>query len=110
MKTILCIDDSESRFLLQEELTEEGYQVLAANNNEEVLSRCRDFNPDLIIMELRQKNVKEQSFETLKWCPNIPWIGYSTFPQCPEEFRKWVQFYLPKSYKIDGLKGLIKCL
>jgi len=112
MKTILCVDDSEShRFLLQEELTEEGYQVLAANNNGEVLSRCRDFNPDLIIMELRQKNVREQSFEALrKRYPNIPWIGYSTFPQCPEEFKKWVHYYLPKSWEIDALKGLIKCL
>jgi DNA-binding NtrC family response regulator len=112
MKTILCVDDSEShRFLLREELSEEGYKVVTASSNEEVLSECREFCPDVIILELRQRNVREKSFEELKkQYPTIPWVGYSTFPQCPEEFRKWVQFYLPKSSEINGLKGLIKCL
>ena len=80
-------------------------------NNEEVLSEFREFCPDLIILELRQKNMMKESFEELKkQYPNIPLIGYSTFPQCPEEFKKWVHYYLPKSWEIDALKGLIKCL
>lgn len=112
MKTILIIDDSEShRFLLREELSEEGFKVMTANNNEEVLSKYREFNPDLIIMELRQKNVSEESFEELnRMYPNIPWIGYSTFIHCPDEFKKWVHFYFPKSSEITELKRLIKCL
>jgi len=112
MKTILCIDDSEShRFLLREELSEEGYKVVTANNIEEVLSKHTDFNPDLVILELRQRNANEESLVKLrKQYPNTPWIGYSTFTQCPEEFKKWVQFYLPKSCEIDELKGLIKCI
>jgi len=112
MKTILCVDDSESfRFLLKEELSEEGYKVVTANSNEEVLSKYREFTPDLIILELRQKNVKEESFEQLKkQYPNIPWVGYSTFNQCPEEFKKWVRFYLQKSTKIEEIKMLIQNL
>jgi len=112
MKTILFIDDTEShRFFLQEELSEEGYKVVTASSNEEVLSKYREFCPDLIILEQRQRNARERSFKELKkQYPNIPWIGYSTFTQCPEEFRKWVQFYLPKSCEMEGLKGLIKCL
>jgi len=44
MKTILCVDDSEShRFLLREELSEEGFQVVTASCNEEVLSEFREF-------------------------------------------------------------------
>lgn len=110
MKKILFIDDSESfRFLLKEELSEEGYKVVTANSNEEVLSKDREFSPDLIILELRQKNVKEESFEQLKkQYPNIPWVGYSTFNQCPEEFKEWVHFYLQKSWETEGLKGLIR--
>lgn len=110
MKKILFIDDSESfRFLLKEELSEEGYKVVTANSNEEVLSKYREFSPDLIILELRQKNVKEESFEQLKkQYPNIPWVGYSTLNQCPEEFKKWVHFYLQKSWETEGLKGLIR--
>jgi len=109
MKTILFIDDSEShRFLLEEELSEEGYKVVTANNIEEVLSKRTDFNPDLVILELRQRNANEESLVKLKkQYPNTPWIGYSTFTQCPEEFKKWVLFYLQKSSEPEGLKGLI---
>jgi DNA-binding response OmpR family regulator len=50
MKTILFIDESEGHhFLLQEELSEAGYEVLTANEIEEVLSKWGDFNPDLSI-------------------------------------------------------------
>ena len=112
MRTILCIDDSESyRFLLEEELAEEGYRVVTANNNDEVLSEYGEVNPDLIILELRQKNVREETFGELKrHYPNIPLIGYSTFSHCPDGFKQWINFYLPKSAEIDGLKGLIKYL
>lgn len=112
MKTVLIIDGSEShRFLLKEELSEEGFKVVMANNNDEVLSEYREFNLDLIIMELRQKDVSEESFKELKRVyPNIPWIGYSTFIHCPDEFKKLVHFYFPKSSEIAGLKRLIKCL
>jgi DNA-binding NtrC family response regulator len=82
MKIILYIDDSEShRFVLEEELSEEGYKVVTANNIEEVLSKRPDFNPDLVILELRQRNVREKSFEELKkQYPSIPWVGYSPSP------------------------------
>jgi DNA-binding NtrC family response regulator len=110
IKTLLFIDDSEShRFLLEEELSEEGYKVVTANSIEEVLSRCADINPDLVILELRQRNADDGSLIKLrKQYPNTVWIGYSTFTQCPEEFKKWIQFYLPKSWETKGLKELIR--
>jgi len=112
MKAILYIDDSESyRFLLQEELSEEEYQVVTAESIEETLSQLGGINPDLIILELRQKRFREGGFEKLKdRYPGIPWIGYSTFSHCPDEFKKWVNYYLPKSSDIDILKELIKNL
>ena len=112
MRKILFIDDSEShQFLLREELMEEGYEVVTANNNDEVLSKYGEVKPDLIILELRQKNIREETFEELKrQFPNIPRIGYSTFTHCPDEFKQWINVYLPKSSEINGLKGLIKYL
>lgn len=112
MKTILFIDESESyRFLLGEELSEEGYKVLTADSNEEALSKFRGTKPSLIILEFKQKNAGEESFKKLReQYPNILWIGYSTFIRCPDEFRKWIDFYLPKSGHIDELKVLIRCI
>jgi len=112
MKTILYIDESESyRFLLQEELSEEGYQVVTAETIEEALSKPGGMNPGLIILELRQKRFMEGAFDKLKdRYPGIPWIGYSTFSHCPDEFKKWVNGYLPKSSNIEVLEELIKNL
>lgn len=112
MKTILFIDESESyRFFLQEELSESGYEVLTANEIEEALSKYRDFNPNLIILELRQKNLKKESLQALKkQYSNIPWIGYSNFIQCPEEYKEWVNFYIQKSSEVNGLRNLIGSL
>jgi len=112
MKTILFIDESEShRFFLQEELSEAGYEVFTAKEIEEALSKWRDFNPDLIILELRQESLKKETFQALKkQYPNIPWIGYSTFVQCPEEYKQWVNFYMQKSSEVNGLRNLIGSL
>jgi DNA-binding NtrC family response regulator len=112
MRTILFIDDSEShRFLLQEEFMEDGYEVVTAKNNDEVLLKYGEVKPDLIILELRQKNIKEETFQDLRrQYPNIPWIGYSTFNQCPDEFRQWINFYLPKSVDTSNIKELVRGL
>jgi len=112
MKTILYIDNSESyRFLLQEELSEEGFEVVTASNMEEALSKWTRINPDLVILELRQNRLSEEVFERLRnKYPKVLWIGYSTYFQCPEEFKKWVNFYLPKSLEIKEIKTLIQSL
>jgi DNA-binding NtrC family response regulator len=112
MKTIFYIDNSESyRFLLQEELSEEGFEVVTASSMEEALSKWTRINPDLVIFELRQNRLREEVFERLRnKYPKVLWIGYSTYFQCPEEFKKWVNFYLPKSSKIEEIKTLIKSL
>jgi len=112
MKTILYIDNSENyRFLLQEELSEEGFEVVTASSMQEAISNWRVINPDLVILELRQNRLSEEVFERLKnKYPKGLWVGYSTYFQCPEEFKKWVNFYLPKSSKIEELKRLIQGL
>lgn len=112
MKTILYIDHSESyKVLLQEELSEEGHRVITVNNTEEALPTGRDLTPDLIVLELRQPTLQEECIENLKKrFPGIRCIGYSTFDQCPDEYRKWVDDYLPKLSSTENLKELIKDL
>jgi len=110
MQTILYIDHIQShRFLFQEELSEEGYRVVTAKNIEEVLSTKRDFAPDLITLELRQPTLQKEKIENLRKCfPGTPCIGYSTFDQCLDEYRKWVDGYLPKWSSMEEVKKLIR--
>ena len=112
MKKILYIDHSESwKLLLQEELEDEGYQIVTAGSIEEALSALNGVTPDLIILELRQKRFIKDNFENLKKkYPCIPWIGFSTFFQCPNEYKKWIDHYLQKLPRTSEIKKLIKGL
>ena len=89
--------------------------MVTAENEGEVLSAQRELEPDVIILELRQSKDQNRDeaevFRALKKkYPNIPWIGYSTFTKCPENFTPWINFYLPKTCEIERLKKLLKCL
>jgi len=110
MKAILYIDHSEShRLLLQEELSQEGFHVVTASSMEEALSTWKEVNPGLVILELRQNRLSEDAFEKLRSkYPGILWIGYSTYLQCPEEFERWIHFYVSKSSKTEEIKTLIR--
>jgi DNA-binding response OmpR family regulator len=49
---ILHIDkDDAIRFLYEEELTEEGYEVIGTSNCEGILDKIAKLNPNIIILE-----------------------------------------------------------
>ena len=53
MKQILVVDDEGGiRELLSEILTEEGYQVLLANNAEDARKIRRETRPDLVLLDI----------------------------------------------------------
>ena len=110
MAKLIFIDNSEPhRFLIQEELGEIGHEVVAVRDHEDALLKYGDLKVDAIILELRQKNIGWRTFEELrKQHPRARFIGYSTFPECPDQFRQWVDFYVPKSSNIDPLKDLMR--
>lgn len=52
-KTILVVDDTLNvRVLLQEYLTEQGYQVVSAENGRKALFAARQEKPDLILLDI----------------------------------------------------------
>ena len=54
MKTILVVDDDEAiRTLLQEELSDEGYQVIIAGNARDALKKVEEEALDLVILDIR---------------------------------------------------------
>ena len=53
MKQILVVDDEGGiRELLSEILTEEGYQVLLANNAEDARKIRQEIRPDLVLLDI----------------------------------------------------------
>jgi CheY-like chemotaxis protein len=50
---VLVVDDDEQlRYVLQETMTEDGYEVEAASNGREALAIMRRWRPDLIVLDL----------------------------------------------------------
>ncbi|MBL8390309.1 MAG: response regulator [Candidatus Accumulibacter sp.] len=53
MRKILVVDDSPTeRYVLNELLTSNGYQVVTAENGEEGIAKARSELPDLILMDV----------------------------------------------------------
>lgn len=65
MPRILVVDDDDSiRMLYAEELGEEGYDVLTCSDGALLLDMLRQFNPDLVVMDVRMG--KYNGLELLK--------------------------------------------
>ena len=64
-KTILVVDD-ESRMVrfVKMNLDLEGYLTIEANNGQQALEKVRDFNPDLVLLDVEMPGM--DGFETLK--------------------------------------------
>ena len=53
VKTILIVDDSPTeRHVLSELLTQNGYQVITAENGEEGVEKAKSEQPDLVLMDV----------------------------------------------------------
>ncbi len=50
---LLAEDDESNRLPLSEYLTAKGYEVATATDGQEALERCRELQPDAIIMDIR---------------------------------------------------------
>jgi len=110
MKILVVDDDRHIRRLYQDELSEEGYEVVVAANGEEALKLFDSENPDLVTLDillpdmdgihiLRQMKEKR---------PRIP-IIMSTAYDYRDDFAVWAsEAYIVKSSDLGDLKSMIK--
>lgn len=112
MEKILCVDDDLSLLLLyQEELCEDGYEVIAARNGKEALEKYDRESPDLVILDIRMPIM--DGLETLnallgrnRQLPVILNTAYSTYR---ENFMTWgAEAYVLKSSDLTELKEKIR--
>ena len=54
MKTIMIVDDQLGiRLLLEEVFANEGFQTITAENGTEALGKAHEFNPDLVLLDMK---------------------------------------------------------
>lgn len=111
-KKILVVDDETNiRLLYKEELEDEGYDVILAQNAEEALAKLEEDAPDLVTVDIKMPGMNGIDFlnkvkEKRKDLPVILCSAYGSFKQ---DFRVWASdAYVVKSADLQELKTTIK--
>jgi two-component system, response regulator, stage 0 sporulation protein F len=111
-KKILVVEDEEGlRLLYEEELKEEGYEVITARNGREAIQQLESEKPDLIILDIVMPVM--DGMEALgrivgkdRKTPIILNTSYSGYRQ---DFMSWAaDAYVTKSTDLQKLKDKIR--
>jgi len=112
MKKIMVVDDEENiRFLYQEELRDDGYEVVTAGSGEKALELLPMERPDLITLDIKMPGM--DGMETLRKIKeidkDIPVILCTAYGQYKQDFSSWASdAYVVKSADLKELKDTIK--
>ena len=113
-KTIMVVDDEESvRFLYREELEEEGYRVITAQDGEEALRKVKSDRPDLITLDIRMPGMDgiEVLHRIREMDKEIPVIMSTAYGEYRHDFNIWASdAYVVKTANLDELKRNIRRL
>lgn len=114
MKKILIVEDEDNiRNLYKEELIDDGYEVIAADDGESGYRLFLKDKPDLVTIDIKMPGIDgiELLQKIRKIDKKIPIILYTAFGEYSQNFYTWpANEYLIKSSNLDELKEKIKKL
>lgn len=114
MKKVMVVDDEENiRFLYQEELRDDGYDVITADSGQSALDLLNSEKPDLITLDIKMPGM--DGIETLRkikeFDKNIPVVLCTAYGQYKQDFSSWASdAYVVKSADLKELKDTIKSI
>jgi len=112
METLLIVDDeAHQRMLYQEELSDEGYQIMLARNGKEALEKVLESTPDLIVLDIRMPVMDglEALGKIIGKERNIPVIIHSAYSSYKDDFMSWAaDDFVVKSADLTELKRKIR--
>ena len=110
-KTVLIADDEATiREIYEEELREEGYDVISAATAREAVALTVEHRPDLVVMDIRMPGMDgiEGMLRVLEHDNEIPVIINSAYSSYNESFMSWsADAYLTKSSDLTELKETV---
>ena len=113
-KIILIAEDEENlRTLYAEDLRDEGYQVVLAQNGKEATEAIERIPIDLIILDIVMPVMDgmEALGRIIGRHKDIPIILYSSYPHYKDDFMSWAaDAYVMKSSDLTELKEMIRFL
>jgi len=112
MAKILLVEDEENVCLLyQQELEEEGHEVLVAHDGRAAIEMARQQKPDLVIMDINlpeKMDGLESMSRILSEDKEMPVIINTGYSQYRDNFMTWAaEAYVLKSADLGPLKNTI---
>jgi CheY-like chemotaxis protein len=106
-------DDTNQRALYEEELRDEGYDVVTAGDGKEALARVADRKPDLIVLDVNMPGM--DGLDTLARLQEsdgkIPVILNTAYASYRDSYSSWsADAYVVKSSDLTELKTTVKRL
>ena len=112
MSRILVVDDEPNlRLVYNEELSDEGYEVLEAESGKETFEILNHEPVDLIVLDIKLRS--ESGLDVLqkitKQFPDIPVILCSAYSAFQDDYTSWLaESYVVKSSDSDELLKEVK--
>jgi two-component system, response regulator, stage 0 sporulation protein F len=110
-KILLVEDDPNQRLLYEQELTNDGYEVVTARDGREALEQAEKTRPDLVVMDISMPGMDgiEAMSRMLSQDHKLPIILNTAYATYKESFRAWsADAYVVKSSDLTELKSTIK--
>jgi DNA-binding response OmpR family regulator len=112
MPTILIVEDDEHQQLLyQEELRDEGYNVVVAGSGKEALELTQRITPDLVVLDIAMPGMDgiEALGRLLSRNNQLPIILHTAYATYKDNFMTWsADAYVVKSSDLAELKAEIE--
>ena len=111
-KLLLVVDDEENiRLLYKEELKEEGYDVLLAENGYDAIDLVKKNKIDLVILDIKMPKI--DGIETLRLLKgekrDLPVVLCSAYGEYKQDFCTWASdAYIVKTADLSELKAVVK--
>ncbi|MBD2120842.1 response regulator [Trichocoleus sp. FACHB-262] len=109
-KRILLVEDNEiHRLFTQDFLESQGYQVLSLCDGIDFLETVTEFQPDLLILDLRLPQVDGftllQELQQSQWhaLPVVVVTAYAFYREKQRALRMGVRSYLTKPVKLEAI-------
>ena len=111
MPTILIVEDDEhQQILFEEELKDEGYNVLVAGGAREALDMVKNVAPDLVVLDVAMPGMDgiEALGQLLARNNQLPVILHTAYATYKDNFMTWsADAYVVKSSDLSELKSEI---
>jgi len=109
-KILVVEDDTNQRTLYQEELAEEGYDVLTASDGREALKIVRESQPDLCVLDINMPVMDglDTLSQMLEQASRMPVVINTAYASYKESFTSWsADAYVVKSSDLTELKQTV---